>query len=728
MAERAQLMTIVGLLEGRYGELGSIAGRNLEAWLSGKVRFADEEMIGLHLAEEHVDLVFDAFWQVLPFGTGGRRGRVGYGPNRVNLATIALTVQGHCNLLRSAHGDDAELAVVVANDVRQFRDMAGAYRFLPGDHPLLGVSARSLARLACEIYAGNGIRAWFREPAAEMAFMTTPELSFLIAELGAAGGVNLSASHNPPDDNGIKIYDETGSQPVAPHDQRLVDVMEEVSEIRQTRFETADAQGLVRDISGDMHGRYLETYVSMYGDAARPDSECPIVYTPLSGCGLTSAGEVLELLQFPVQVPPDQGPDGAFAAIPFRSPNPEVVQATEPARDFAEKVGSGIVLSSDPDADRVGLEARLDGGSWYHFDGQQIAAVLCYFLMLDPEGPKRRGLVIETLVTTKLLGRIVEVAGDSFIVDDLLVGFKYIADVLSTLDRKGEYHGIRCSPSDLVLAAEESHGVMMAPSIRDKDSTPACMYLAGLHQRLAREGRNLVDYYAAILEEFGGYSESSRSIMLSGASGVAKRDRLMRALRSSPPETLGGQTVERIVDYWDQERFGSFVSESDKLPRNVLQFFTRRAVVTVRPSGTEPKAKFYCQLLPGDESPRSRGRDLLAEVRQQADELASRVYSDLLALLDLSLSPEALLLTDIIDLDRKATFDRRTVPELRTAIERGDRSFEDLLGWLRQEADDLVPGADGLPALRAPLARLAERWSHDIDSPLLEDLRRWARG
>lgn len=728
MPETISIERVTDLLADRYGDAGRRAGEHLETWLSGSPPFAYAEMIEQHLAEDHLDLLFDAFWQVVPFGTGGRRGHVGYGPNRLNPTTIALTVQGHCDLLKRSKADgSAELAVVVANDVRVFNDIASVYQFLPEGHPLIGVSSRSLARLACEIYAGNGIRSWFLHPGDDVAFMSTPELSFLIPELGAAGGINLSASHNPPDDNGIKIYDATGSQSVAPDDQRLVDTMEKVSTVSRLPFDEAREQGLVQDVPDDFHEAYLKTYVALYDSQQTPDPEIPIVYTPLGGCGLTSAGEVLERLGFPMRVPPGEGADGTFAAIPFRAPNPEVPEATRPAREFADEIGSGIVLSSDPDADRVGLEVKLADGSWYHFDGQQISAVLCYLLMLDPAGPQRRGLVVETLVTTKLLRPIVEAAGDSFIVDDLLVGFKYIANVLSSLERDGRYDDITCPPSALVLAAEESHGIMVVQSIRDKDSTPACMYLAGLYQRLRREGRTLLDYYAAILEELGGYAEANRSIMLAGAAGVEHRDRIMNHLRSSPPDSIGGAQVSRVVDYWDEVAWGPFVSESDRLPRNLLQFFTDKVVVTVRPSGTEPKVKFYCQLLPGDHQRGARGVELFRQVRAAADEVANVVYNELLAALDLTLSKAALLLPDLIELDSKLTFDAQTVPGLRERLAGGKESFDDVLSWLRGQAANLVPGADALPALRAPLAYLAEEWSEDSDMrSRVDDLRSWA--
>ena len=729
MPGSAGLERICELLAQKYAGLGQGAAERLRQWLAGSVPYAYPRILEQHLSEKYLDLLFDAFWQVLPFGTGGRRGRVGYGANRLNPTTVAMTVQGHCQYLRATFPTHMELAVVVANDVRVFKDIAGIYHFLGNDHPLLGVSSRWLGQLACEIYAGNGIVAYFAEPSAAEAVMSTPELSYLIGELNAIGGINLSASHNPPDDNGVKIYDQYGSQPVAPYDQYLVDTMEQATMIRTVPFEQALAQGFIRGVPDRMHQGYLETYVKLYDQIYTPHSDLPIVYTPLCGCGLSTVGDVLERLGFPVLVPPDQGPDGTFAAIPFKSPNPEVPQATEPAMVFADAQGSRIVLSSDPDADRVGLEIKLADGSWYHFDGNQIATVLCYLLMLDPDGPKRQGLVIETLVTTKILGKIVEKAGASWLVDDLLVGFKYVADVLKALETTGRYRHVCCSPQQLVLAAEESHGVSMIPTIRDKDSTPACIYLAALYQRLQREGKSLLDYYIHILEELGGYDNVARSITLIGAGGLLKKDRIMASLRASPPKTLSSYAVHKVVDYWDEEAFGSFMSETDRLPRNVIQIFTDAFIVTVRPSGTEPKLKLYCQLIPHGEPSAARGVELLGEVRGKAEGIARLVYNALLARIDLSLGEAGCLLPDIIDLDRKQDFEQYTIPRLREALIGGAfTSLDDLLAWLRSQVAAMTPGADPLPALKAPMAYLCNQWTADLgESPMLAELKTWAK-
>jgi phosphoglucomutase/phosphomannomutase len=725
------LDSICELLAERYPEHGAGAARRLRQWISDELPFTHAEILERHLAPEHEKLLFDAFWQILPFGTGGRRGRVGYGANRMNETTVAMTVQGHCNYLRTQLGDRDDLQVVVANDVRVFRDMAGTYRFLGSEHPLLGVSSRSLGRLACEIYAGNGIAAWFASPEDDEAVLTTPELSFLITELGAVGGINLSASHNPPDDNGVKTYDAFGSQPIAPDDQALIDVMETAADVRRMPFEEGLAGERIRAIPHATHQTYLELNARLFDDLVLPDLDIPITYTPLCGCGLDTAGAVLEYLGFPVVTPPDQGPDGSFSVIPFRAPNPEVAQATRPACEFAEDHGSTIVLSSDPDADRIGLEIQLPDGSWFHFDGNQIAAILGYFLMLDPEGPQRRGLVIETLVTTKILGRIVEKAGDSHLIDDLLVGFKYVADVLKRLERGQGYRGYHGKPEDLVLAAEESHGVIMLPGIRDKDAAPACMYLAALHQRETARGRTLLDYYAEILEYLGGYDNVNRSIVMLGADGIAKKDRIMASLRADPPREIGGEEVRRVLDYWDEEAFGPFVSASDRLPRNVIQVQTDGFIVTIRPSGTEPKLKLYCQLLPDPEATAQlgAGRAIIREVRSRAEEVARQGTADLLRRIDVEIGTPGLLLPDIVDLEQKVRFERDTVPALLRAVEEETHpSLDALLKWLRREVAAMTPGTDPMPAIKAPVRWLCEQWTEEgVRGPRMRALVAWAR-
>jgi hypothetical protein len=322
----------------------------------------------------------------------------------------------------------------------------------------------------------------------------------------------------------------------------------------------------------------------------------------------------------------------------------------------------------------------------------------------------------------------VEEAGDSLLIDDLLVGFKYVADVLKRLEQGETVRGVRCSTDRLVLAAEESHGVIMLPGIRDKDASPACMYLAALHQRESARGRTLLDYYAHILERLGSYDNVNRSIVMLGAEGIGKKDRIMQSLRDDPPTRVAGEPVRRVLDFWDEQAFGPFVSASDRLPRNVIQLQTDAFVVTIRPSGTEPKLKLYCQLLPGGEAPKEAGEELLRAVRARADDVSRQIYGDLLSRIDLELGTAALLLPDIVDLDRKLEFERDTVPALREAL--ADGRFADgsaLLAWLGEAVGPMTPGTDALPAVKDAVAWLCEDWRDELpQAGLLSELADWA--
>jgi len=274
---------------------------------------------------------------------------------------------------------------------------------------------------------------------------------------------------------------------------------------------------------------------------------------------------------------------------------------------------------------------------------------------------------------------------------------------------------------------------MLTPAIRDKDAAPACMFLAALYQKLRQEGRTLLDYYIEILERLGGYADTGRSIVMTGAEGGIQRDRIVASLRATLPKTLGGRAVRKVVDYWNEDLFGKLQSSTDQLSRNVLQFFLDGFIVTVRPSGTEPKLKFYCQLVPPEEphgqtaGPALHGMELLRHLTRQVETKARAVYQELLARLDLHLGEAGLLLPDLIDVARKQEFERSTVPQLRDALVRGRfKSLDELLDWLRGEVGGMTPGADPLPALRASLAHLCLEWETELVSmPLLAELAAW---
>lgn len=695
-----------------FDSQGATAAGNLESWLSVNPDPLYAQAIARHLETNNIQLIFDAFWQYLPFGTGGRRGAVGYGTNRVNPTIVAVTIQGHCNyLLKEWKSSGKPPSVVIANDVRVFWDVAGVYSFLPKEeNPLLGVSSRDFAVMAAEIYAGNGILVYFPEPDNPDATFTTPELSHAIRALSAVGGINLSASHNHPDDNGIKLYDSSGGQFTPPADETLAEEMLHPGPVRRLDFSSARDNGSITAIPDEVSAEYEKVYRQQYSERCTPPgSTSRIVYTPLSGCGGRTVGRILRSVGFDVATPSDQEADGTFAAIPFLTPNPEVGESSRPARDYADSLGATLVLSSDPDADRIGADVKV-GGEWVHLTGNQLASILTYYLMVDPSGPLLQGLVVETLVTTRLVGAIARSRGAE-VVDDLLVGFKYIAALLNARERDGVGRH-----AGLVLAAEESYGVLSTSALRDKDSVSGALYLAHLHQMLSTAGSDLLTYLRNILAEFGGYAETNRSIVLKGVAGARDIARLMESLRDRPLQEIAGQRVIETIDFWETDRWGAFVSNTDRDSRNVLQWRFSDFSLTARPSGTEPKLKLYVHLLPGADED-SRAPDLLERAQARADEIARNAYAEFLRRIDRTLSPAALELPDIIDVAQKKTFDDVIAVGIARLLSNSGIDAPELVDWLRSAAASLIPGADPLPAVLPAVERLCKEWIDEARPP-----------
>jgi phosphoglucomutase/phosphomannomutase len=488
---------------------------------------------------------------------------------------------------------------------------------------------------------------------------------------------------------------------VPPEDERIVEFIRNAGDVKQIDFGEAVEQRLVLEIPAAATEAYISSYADLSALAAG-GAEAKIVYTPLCGCGERNCGALLERSGIAYSMPPGQGPDGSFGPIPFKAPNPEVPEATSPAMDFADEQGAELVLSSDPDADRIGLDIKDAGGNWQHLTGNQIASALCYFVIADPDGPQRKGIVVTTAVTTKLLRRIAEAAG-SQIVDDLLVGFKYVAKVIVALEEEGRYGEVTGKGDDVVFAAEESHGLMLNPGIRDKDAAPAALLLAVLHRRLAAEGKTIRDYYVSILDELGGHAEAARSLVMTGEKGVENTTRTMTSLRADPPAEIGGVAVTRAVDFLDEDIYGPIVSDTDSQSRNVVQYFLEGFIVTVRPSGTEPKVKIYVQALPEAATEDLSGEALLDHINERATEMAIASYKELLLdRIGVELSDAALGLPDIISLDEKLRFDSEVLPKVREALESG-KEFGDLTAEIKEWTAAMVPGADPLPAVLGPI-------------------------
>jgi phosphoglucomutase/phosphomannomutase len=391
------------------------------------------------------DLLLDSFYRVMPFGTGGRRGPVGIGPNRINHQTVITSVQGHVNYLRRRFRTGS-LRIVVAFDVRVFRDLRGLYDpAVP--NPLLGLSSRDLARLATAIYAANGVEV-HTVPGDGDYYLSTPELSFAIRHLRAHGGLNISASHNHPDDNGAKFHMPSGGQPVPPDDEDLAKEVEAVTSVPAADFDEALRAGRVHWWEAPLHARYLEASLSRSIDPSA--RRALIAYTPLHGTGLHTVGDVLPQAGFEMRLVERQAhPDGAFPEVKFRVPNPEVPESMELVSAEPRQHDADAGFAPDPDADRLGVVAPADG-AWRFLTGNEIAVLLAAYIIETRRALgtlPAHGFVIKTAVTTELLTRIARAHGVQML-GDLLVGFKYVGQALDGIAAEGRFRNLRGTPDD----------------------------------------------------------------------------------------------------------------------------------------------------------------------------------------------------------------------------------------------------------------------------------------
>jgi phosphoglucomutase/phosphomannomutase len=577
---------------------------NLNTWLTHSDFAAYRPQLEWLCESGAWSVLLDSFYQVMPFGTGGRRGAVGIGPNRMNLWTLGASVQGHCEYLRQQFPGVAPLRVVLAYDVRQFEDKRKVYNSaLP--NPVLHLSSREFCQHAAGVYAANGVQSLIL-PSDSKRYTPTPELSFSIRHLHAHGGLNMTASHNPPDDNGSKFYDERGSQLVPPEDQLMSEMVEAVATIRHVPFADAVRSGKVQFLDDATHRAFIDLCRRQSLLPAPKADELRVVYTPLHGCGWFCAGEVLEAQGFrPIPVPEQITPDGQFPNI-TKTPNPEVPECMDRAERLGIERRADLIISTDPDADRIGGMANrsADGKGQFRFiTGNEIAALLTHFKLSQlaragslPASP----IIITTEVTTGQITRIGRQFGAQ-VVNDLLVGFKYHADVLWQLESTGLYGDVRGSLSDFVIATEESHGILATTGIRDKDSACAALLMAevALHQK--RQGRTIPDYIDDLNRQFGYFRNELLNIVLTGLEGKVNMGRMLDALRKNPPKSIGGLPVTRFEDLQDPDgRMGPFKGDTDKAARNFLIFRLAgggvAAKVCLRPSGTEPKAKAYIEV------------------------------------------------------------------------------------------------------------------------------------
>lgn len=578
---------------------------NLTTWLTQQDFSAYRPQLEWLIETAKWSMLVDSFYQVMPFGTGGRRGAVGIGPNRMNLWTLGASVQGHCDYLKQRFPGINPLQIVLAFDVRQFEDKRGVYnRDLP--NPVSHLSSREFCQYAAGVYAANGIHTHILAPESRR-YTPTPELSFTIRYLHAHGGLNMTASHNPPDDNGSKFYNDLGAQPVPPEDQLMSEFVDQVAAIRHIPFADAVRGGKIHFLQETPHGAYIELCRKQSLIPTPKLDEIRVVYTPLHGAGGFCAGEVLEAQGFhPIPVPEQATPDGQFPNV-TKSPNPEVSECMDRAEKVAREHHAQIIIATDPDADRIGAMTctQADGkGDYRVLFGNELAALLTHFKLAQlarsgslPSSP----LVITTEVTTGQITRIGRHFGAQ-VVNDLLVGFKYHADVIAQLEASGQYGDIRGTTSDFVIATEESHGILATAELRDKDSACAALLLAEAALFEKRQGRTLLNYLDDLNRQFGYYRNDLLNIVMTGLEGKESMAKMLDSLRQSPPRKIGGLAVEDFEDLRSESgRMGSFKGETDRAARNFLIFRLAggnglKAKVSLRPSGTEPKAKAYLEV------------------------------------------------------------------------------------------------------------------------------------
>jgi phosphoglucomutase/phosphomannomutase len=610
--------------------------RHIQDWLTLPEFAPYRPQLEWLIREKKWSGLLDRFYQVLPFGTGGRRGPVGIGPNRMNPWTLEASVQGHCDYLRQRFSGTSRLRVAVAYDVRRFEDVQGQYhRGLP--NPLLGLTSRDLARCAAGVYAANGIDVVFLPPDSPR-YLATPELSFVIREMKCHGGLNVSASHNPPDDNGGKFYDERGAQPVPPDDQIMSDLVDQVRHIHRMDWNDAVHQGRIIWLDEAVHRRYIDLCRKQSLVAPPKFDEIDVVFTPLHGVGAMTAMEVLESAGFrPVGVAEQMTPDGRFPNV-TQSPNPEVPAAFDRAIALARQRESDLVLATDPDADRIGAVVRQNApapNDYRFLSGNEICALLTQFklerLAADSRLPSSP-IIVVTDVTTRLVTRIAE-AFAAQVVNDLPVGLKYIADVLRQLEDTGRYGEVVGTPEDFVLGGEESHGILALPQLRDKDAASAALLLAELALDCKRRGQTVPEYLESLYRRYGYYRNELRNLYLTGLEGRQQMARMMDSLRHDPPQMLADLPVQAVEDWRDEQgRFGPLKGATDAASRNVLAFtFGPSARLVIRPSGTEPKAKVYIEVCTGPKAPH-QDESAWKEQCRLADQQASRLGDEFVQL------------------------------------------------------------------------------------------------
>ena len=517
-------------------------------------------------ADDKTELI-ESFYKDLEFGTGGLRGIMGAGTNRMNRYTVGAATQGLANYLKDCFKDLPQIAVAVGHDVRN--------------------NSRKFAELTADIFSANGIKVYlFDGPC------PTPEVSYAIRKLGCQSGVMVTASHNPKEYNGYKAYWSDGAQMIAPHDVKTIEYVNAITSVDQIKFEPN--KDLIQEIGKDIDEQYLADIhsLSLDPEADKRHSDMKIVYTPIHGTGSRLMFDSLKLWGFEnvIHVPEQDIQSGDFPTVV--SPNPENPEAMTMGVAKAKEVGADLVLASDPDADRIGLVVRDKKGEYQLVNGNQLVMLLLYYIITQNVEKKLLNgneYCVKTIVTTETVKRIADANGIKCF--DCYTGFKWIADVMRNMEATGRYIG----------GGEESYGFLAETFVRDKDSISANSLIAEAAAWAADKGMNLYELLVDIYATYGFSRERGVSVVRPGKSGAEEIQAMMKNFRENPPKELAGSPVTCIKDYLDLNckdlKNGEITKLDFPTTSNVLQFFTEAGdKVSIRPSGTEPKIKFYVEV------------------------------------------------------------------------------------------------------------------------------------
>lgn len=545
-----------------------------QQWLDSPIydEATKQEVKAMLEAEDKTPLI-DSFYRTLEFGTGGLRGIMGAGTNRMNVYVVGAATQGLANYLLKNFADRKEISVVVGHDCRN--------------------NGRFFAQTVANVFSANGIKVYLFDD-----LRPTPEVSFAIRYLGCQSGVNLTASHNPKEYNGYKAYWEDGAQVLAPHDKGIIDEVNKVR-VEDVKFEGNPA--LIQTIGADIDEAYLKGVkdLSIDPEVIQRQKDLSIVYTPLHGAGRALIPAALKSWGFENvnTVTEQMVKDGNFPTVV--SPNPENGEALTLALNLAKKIDADIVMASDPDADRVGMACKNNEGEWVLVDGNQTCMIFLYYIIKNRIAMgKMKGdeYVVKTIVTTELIKAIAD--KNNVKMYDEYTGFKWIARVIRLLEGKETYIG----------GGEESYGFMGQDIVRDKDAVSACCLLAEICAWAKDQGKTLFDVLMDIYVEYGFALNHTINVVKPGKSGADEIKAMMDGFRANPPKELAGSPVVVTKDYKVLKAFdaqGNATALDFPETSNVLQWFTEDGTkVSVRPSGTEPKIKFYIEVRGDMECPK----------------------------------------------------------------------------------------------------------------------------